>query len=441
MDLSSNERVRSYIKRVCSQIKFRDIHHEIRLELETHIQEIAEEHLANGFSEDEAIEQAMKQMGDPDTVGEQLNKVHKPKPEWSILLISLLFLSFGPLTMYFVQQQELLIHHSRLFEKSLFYSLIGIVLIPWFYLFDYRKLEKYSKHIYVVTLLILSYTVFWGYELNGSSCWLSLGPFMINFVSITPLLFTIAFAGIFAKWHWDSITRDFQALALFLAPLLLILSAPSLTAAVIYTAACIVLMTVSGGKLRSILFITSPVIFAVLLLAVLAPQWLAKFFMFLNPAQDPLGAGYLNMQLSEVLSSSGYLGQGLSFAPGMLPDLHTDFIFAFITYTFGWTASILLIALIIVFLVRVALIAKQVKTSYAKLLISGIVGLLTLQFLWHIAMNLGIAPIAAVGLPFISYGGSQLVINAAAVGIILSIYRRKNISQTFQVYKTADNPF
>lgn len=427
MDLGSNEKVRSFIDQVCSQIKFRDIHHEIQLELETHIREIVEELLAEGCSEEEAIDRAIEQMGDADLIGEQLNKVHKPKPEWSILFISLLFLSFGLLTIYFVQQQELLVHSSRLFEKSLFYSLMGIILIPCLYLFDYRKLERYSKQLYVVTLLFLAYTVFWGNEMNGTSSWLSLGPFRINFVSIAPLLFTIALAGIFANWNWGGM-RDFLALTLFLVPLLLMLAAPSLSATVIYTVACIVLMVVSGGKIRSFLFVTSPVLLAVLLLPIVAPHWPARFFIFLKPDQDPLGYGYLNMQLREVFSISGHFGQGLTFTPGTLPDLHTDFVFAFITYTFGWLASILLIIFMIIFLVRIALIAKQVKTGYAKLLISGIATVLAVQFVWHIAMNLGAAPIAGVGLPFISYGGSQLVINTAAVGMILSIYRRKNIS-------------
>lgn len=141
----------------------------------------------------------------------------------------------------------------------------------------------------------------------------------------------------------------------------------------------------------------------------------------------------LYLQLREVLSISGHFGQGLTFTPGTLPDLHTDFIFAFITYTFGWLANILLIIFMIIFLVRIALIARQVKTGYAKLLISGIATVLAVQFVWHIVMNLGAAPIAGVGLPFISYGGSQLVINTAAVGMILSIYRRKNIYQQKQV--------
>jgi cell division protein FtsW (lipid II flippase) len=166
-----------------------------------------------------------------------------------------------------------------------------------------------------------------------------------------------------------------------------------------------------------------------LLLIVSVPYRLQRFFIFLNPAGDPQGAGYINIQLSHVLAHSGLFGQGLTFVPGVLPELHTDFIFAFITYTFGWIAGLLLIALVAMFLVRIALIAGKTKIHYGKLLISGFVSILAIQFLWNILMNLGLAPISGVGLPFISYGGSQLVINAAAIGIISSIYRRRNVSQ------------
>jgi cell division protein FtsW (lipid II flippase) len=114
-----------------------------------------------------------------------------------------------------------------------------------------------------------------------------------------------------------------------------------------------------------------------------------------------------------------------------IPSAHTDFIFAYITYTFGWFTAIILAVLIMVFLIRMTRIAIIVKNNYARLLVIGLATIFAVQFLWNIAMNLGFAPISGVGLPFISYGGSQLISNALAVGIILSIYRRKNLSKLF----------
>jgi cell division protein FtsW (lipid II flippase) len=360
-------------------------------------------------------------------VGTQLNKVHKPKPEWSVLLFSFLFINMGLLSMYSIQKQSLLTYDIQIFENSLLFSLIGFIFTVCLYFFDYRKLERYSIHIYVGTLLILGITILWGSQLNGSRCWLNLGPFNINFVAISPLLFIIAFAGIFNKWVWNNTLNLLKGLSLFVVPLIFILTAPSASTGIIYAVSCIVLMTVSGAKLREIVLISGPLIATIILPIIIQPYKLNRLLAFLSPTGDPLGKGYLNIQLRKILSASGLWGQGLTFDPKILPELHTDFIFAFITYTFGWIASILLIAFVVILLIRIASIAKQVKNSYAKLLISGFLSILSLQFLWNIFMNLGLAPISAVGLPFISYGGSQLIINAATIGIISSIYRRKNI--------------
>jgi len=88
-----------------------------------------------------------------------------------------------------------------------------------------------------------------------------------------------------------------------------------------------------------------------------------------------------------------------------------------------------LVALIVLFIIRMASVAVVVKSNYARLMISGFVAVFAVQFLWNICMNLGLAPISWVELPFISYGGSQLIFDAAALGVISSIYRRRNISQ------------
>jgi rod shape determining protein RodA len=431
VDLNHNKKIKDYISEVCSQIRFRDIHQDVKLEIEAHIQEILEELLAQGFSEKEAVEKAIAQMGDADIVGKQLNKIHKPKPEWSVLLLSFLFINIGLLGMFFIQKQGLLAYDIQIFKNSLLFSFMSIISIIGLYLFDYRKLERYSKHIYLGTLLILIFTILWGNQVNGSRSWLTLGPFNINFVAVSPLFFIIALAGIINKLDWENNLQRLQGLALFAVPLILILKAPSISTGAIYSIACIVIMVVSDAKFKKLFFILGTFMTLLILSIITEPHRLDRILIFLNPEADPLGSGYLNIQLSKIISDSGLWGQGLTFNHKALPELHTDFIFAFITYTFGWIASLLLITFVIMFLVRIAGIARQVKINYAKLLISGFVSILTVQFLWNISMNLGLAPISDIGLPFISFGGSQLIINAATVGIISSIYKRKNISQSY----------
>lgn len=439
MELNHNEKIRGYIDSVCTQVRFRDVHRDVGLELEAHIEEIAEEHLAQGLSEEQAIEQAIAQMGDADIIGKQLNKVHKPKPEWSVLLFSFLFTGIGLLAMYIIQRYGLMLTSYSIpmpiFEKSLAFAVTSLALIVCLYFFDYRKLEKYSMYIYLGTLLILAFTVFQGVQVGGSSSWIRIGSFNINFVAISPLLLIIALAGIFDKWDWQNRIKRLQGFALLAVPLFLLLSAPSISSAIIFATSCIVIMIVSGAKFKEVILICSPLIAMLVIPIITAPYRLSRLLIFLNPETDPMGSGYINTLLREIISDAGLFGQGLSYniytgSPVFL-NIHTDFMFAFITYTFGWIASILLTTFIVMFLIQIARIAKVVKINYAKSLISGFVSILAMQFLWNLAMNLGLAPISAISLPFMSYGGSQLVINAVMIGIISSIYRRKSISEVY----------
>ena len=335
--------------------------------------------------------------------------------------------------MYFIQKQSLLTYDFKLFEQSLLYSLMSFIVITSLHFIDYRKLERFSKHIYVGTLIILVFTVFWGIQVNGISSWLIIGPFRINFVAVSPFLFIIALSGIFNKWNWSNPLKLLQALALFAMPLIFILKAPSISISAVYVVACMVSLIVSGAKLKQIISILGSFMAILILSIITDPFRFKRLFTFLNPESDPSRSGWLNIQLSKIISGSVLLGQGLTFEPKILPELHTDFVFAYITYTFGWIASILLITFVVIFLVCIGSIYRKVKNNYGKLLISGFLSILAIQFLWNIFMNLGLAPLTAVGLPFISFGGSQLIINAAIVGIILSIYRRKNISQYYTI--------
>lgn len=428
MVITENDKFQIYINEVCSQISLRDAHQEIKLEFMSHLQEGCDEYLSQGFSEDEAVSKVIAQMGNAALVGKQLDKVHKPKPEWSILALNLLFVSTSLLVLYFMGNQGLL--PASFFTKGLLYTTLGVFIIAGLYFFDYRELEAYSKHIYVGTILLLAITYFLGLSISGKH-WLQIGRVALDVVAISPLLFAIALAGILNKWDWSKSMMLLSGLLLCVIPLVFILLNGPLAAGVIYFITCMVLLIVSGAGYRVALLLIGVAGGTTALSIISKPYILHRLTAFINPHADPLGSGYQNIMLSNLISSSGYYGQGFTFDAVSIPAAHTDFIFAYITYTFGWIASIILAVLIMMFLIRMTRIAVIVKNNYARLLGSGFAAIFAVQFLWNIAMNLGFAPISGVELPFISYGGSQLIINALAVGIILSIYRRKNLSKIF----------
>ncbi|MPM22627.1 putative peptidoglycan glycosyltransferase FtsW [bioreactor metagenome] len=134
------------------------------------------------------------------------------------------------------------------------------------------------------------------------------------------------------------------------------------------------------------------------------------------------------LQPKKIVESASAFGNGFNMEPKLIPNLHTDFIFTYIVYTFGWVAAAVLITLIVAFILKIINVAKTTKNPYGKLIVSGFIAILTTEFLLNIGMNFGIAPIMGISLPFMSFGGSQLLINMTIVGLILSVYRRKDIT-------------
>lgn len=429
MSISQHHQVLEYINNVCSQIKNRQVHQEIQLELLGHIEEAATEHLASGAAQDEAVKKAIAQMGAPELVGRELNKIHKTLPDWSILIITILMTAFGLLVMYFIDTKGVIPDNHQIFNRSLLANLLGVCVIVGLYFFDYRKIQPYSKYIYAATSLILVFVVYNGTDVLGARMWLTVGPISFNFVEMSLFLFIIAIAGLLDNWSWHEPKKVLVGLALGIVPAVFMFHAPSLSTGVAYLCAFAVLMLVSGVKLRYFSLMVGSCIGLILFKIYTEPYLLRRLLIFINPYQDPTGAGWINIQLNKITHSAGLFGHGFNLSPTAIPQKHTDFIFTYIVYAFGWVAGIILTALIIALLIRLIHIARVTKTSYGKLIVSGFVTIFAIRFFWNILMNLSLAPICALGLPFLSYGGSQYIFSMSAVGLITNIYKLRNARQ------------
>jgi cell division protein FtsW (lipid II flippase) len=426
MELENNSKIQEYVEDVCSQVRFKEIHKEIGSEIQNHIIELAGEYVSEGFPQDDAVNKAITQMGDAVIIGSQLNKVHRSKPEWGIAALTLILASFGLIINYFLSRQGISAYNSSsILIRSLLFGTLGMVAAVGLYFFDYKRIKPYSKYIYIITSIIIISSILFGHTAEGV---LQLSIGLINIpVQIYPVFYIIAQAGIMDNWNWNGPKNVLYSLLLFIFPIILMAAVPSLDSILIYSTAFLVLAIMSGAKIKYILGIIGSGIVIFLLQVFSEPYRMERFFGFLNPNKDPLGSGYINVQLNKVLHSAGLLGQGFTFKPGVIPTVHTDFIFAYVVYTFGWVTGLALIALFVTFIVRIAGLVGVVKSNYGKLLLGGFAAIFSVQFSWNILMILGLAPLGGIGLPFISYGGSQFVINTVIVGLILSIYRRRNI--------------
>lgn len=425
MGLNNNEIIEEYIKNVCSLVKNKDAHEEIKLELENHILELSDELISKGMNEGEATEKAIAQMGDAAVVGSQLNKTHNGSPDWKLLIITLLLSGFGLLSMFFIKISGLA--SEGVFLKNLCYFALGIVIVIALYYFDYRKVCKYSKYIYIATLFFTLLATFTGPQSNGR-VHLSIFFIVWNFIDLSVFIFMISLCGIFSNWDWSKIQNKLKGIILLALPLFLMILTPSITACSIYVISFIVLLISSKANYKYILLIICALLGLSFLFTISEPYRVKRILAFINPQNEPNGAGYMTMKIKKLLSDAGLWGQGLTLTKQTLPVPHTDFILAYIIYTFGWFAGLSIVALASAFVVRIITLATSVKDKYGKLLIKGIATIFAVEFAWNILMVLGLSPIMSISLPFISYGGTQFIMNMIAIGIISSIYRRRTLT-------------
>lgn len=436
MPTVNHPKIKQYIEEVCKLIKNKRVHEDIKYELIDHIEEIIEDYRDVGLTEEEAIDKAIMQMGSSEIVGRNLNQVHKAAPDWVILGITGLFILVGIATLGFIQKNNALSHSSyaNFLGKTIVYALGGILLVVGLFRIDYRRLKKYSKYIYggVIILLISQIFIKPGY-INGARGWIIIGSISFNTFNIAPFFLIIALSGIFDKWNWNDRKSILKGIFIAFAPIIFFILGKASVSMVIYSIAALTLMIISGVKLKNV--ITSlGVVGAIFLFYIFSePYRIKRLQVLFNPSSDVDGRGWIYNQLVTLRESAGLFGQGANFTPNMLPEVHTDFIFTYIVYSFGWIAGIILISLILAFIIRIGLIGKSTKESYGKLLVSGFCALFIVQFLLSISVSLTLAPTVSVSMPFISYGGSQLLINILAIGLVSNVCKWRNTSYNTEI--------
>jgi cell division protein FtsW (lipid II flippase) len=151
-----------------------------------------------------------------------------------------------------------------------------------------------------------------------------------------------------------------------------------------------------------------------------------RLLAFFNPEQYAGGAGYLPLLARNLMSQAGWFGNALNSV--RIPNVHADLVFVGFTYYFGWLAALALVCLLALFIVRIMMIARNIQESFGKLLLMGAVALYAVQLVSNIAMILGIIPMTSISLPFISYGLMPILLNAFIMGVVLSVYRRKDLT-------------
>lgn len=143
----------NFLNKVCQEIKYKPARRGIAEELELHIEDIKEDYLRSGIKENEAEEKAVAQMGHAEEIGKKLNKIHKPKLDWKLLILILILIGFGIIVAILRDRQPLKTNNYT--GSTIVYLVIGIILSIVIYFFDYKKIKKYSNLIWIIATIIM----------------------------------------------------------------------------------------------------------------------------------------------------------------------------------------------------------------------------------------------------------------------------------------------
>ena len=358
----SSPKFEEFLSKVTSKVKSKEAHDMIKKELANHLQEVSQSYKKRGFSIDEADENAIQEMGNPFTIGEKLNLLHKPKMDWVLLVLFILFAGISFLLLVGGVPRISLSSTYLIGRQAIWYALSVIVMIGVLF-FDYRKLKKGWKYFYASGLLIHLYLHLFGYMVSGAKKWISFFGLTIDVTIVSMFFFFLAWASIFTKINeFHRLKKQGFLLVLFWTPILLYILVSNYMLSVVYFF-CILAMFACARvqkKLAVNLVVTNLVagiIFIIMFIMTSHKSYLFnRLSAFINWDANPNGAGYLYIAVRNVLAEAGWFGNGLynNLDFQLLPEAHTDFAFPYLVYSLGWAFGIVLCLTLLIFILRIS---------------------------------------------------------------------------------------
>lgn len=348
-----------------------------------------------------------------------------------ILLISVIILSlFGLLMIYSSSSIWATYKYNdpyKYLKSQAIFLILGYFIIFITSKVDYHLYKKYSNHILIISIILLILVLIPGIGTirNGSRSWFGIGSFGIQpseFAKLGLIIFT-------SKYLTRNKIKDIKSsvLPILLIVLLifgLIMLQPDFGTGVIIVITIVALLFVSGVNMSFFIKVGLLGLIGVVILVIIAPYRLERITSFLNPWKDPLGSGFQIIQSMYAIGPGGLLGMGLGNSIQKhfyLPEPQTDFIFSIISEELGFAGILIVTTLFITIIYRSITISIKQEDNFAKYLSFGITFSLAFQTLLNLMVVVGLIPVTGVTLPFLSYGGSSLLISLVSIGIVLNI--------------------
>lgn len=313
-------------------------------------------------------------------------------------------------------------------HQTLFF-IVGLIIMNITTKIDYLFYKKYSNKILMICLVLLILVLIPGIGSvrNGSRSWFGIGSF-----GIQPSEFTKLAIIIFTSKYLEKNIKDIKNIKKGVFPIIgftmfifgLIMLQPDFGTGTIIVMSVVGLLFISGVNMSFFMKVGALGLVGVTGLIIAAPYRVNRILSFLNPWNDPLGTGFQIIQSLYAIGPGGLFGFGFGNSRQKhfyLPEPQTDFIFSIISEEFGFLGIIIVATLFLIIIIKGFKIARQCKDLFGKFLVSGIIFQLSFQTLLNLMVVVGLIPVTGVTLPFLSYGGSSLLITLISMGVILNV--------------------
>ena len=352
------------------------------------------------------------------------------------LLISVVIISlFGLLMIYsasYVWAEYKFNDPYKFLKTQGIFVLLGYIIMLIVANIDYKKYLKKSNLIFGICFILLILVLIPGIGTirNGSRSWFGIGGF-----GIQPSEFTKLGLIIFTSKYLSKNNKDLRSIKKGVLPILIVLFSvfalimlqPDFGTGVVIVVSIIVLLFVSGVKMGFFIKIGILGLIGIVVLIIIAPYRMERIVSFLNPWSDPLGSGFQIIQSLYAIGPGGLLGLGLGNSIQKhfyLPEPQTDFIFSIISEELGFLGILIVSIMFIFIFYRGISISLKSNDLFGKYLAFGLIFGLLIQSILNLMVVVGLIPVTGVTLPFLSYGGSSLLVSLASIGILLNISRK-----------------
>jgi len=454
--------INEFLNSVCEQIKYKPIRNTIAEELKDHIEDKKEELIEMGQNEEEAEKNAVEQMGDAEIIGKELNKVHRPRLDWKLLIILVVLLIFGFVISYIITENE----HTEMMQymkegvseyittnymiKYLCFVGLGFAVGVIIYFCDYERIKNKPLILYIIATVVIILAFLFGISVNGIN-FLRIGNYSIRSNTIAVPLYILAFIVFLENINEENkLTKLFKEknikinanvlklVVLSLISLLMLSLIPSSSSVIVLAITYLILATKkvvseSENKRKHLLILWGiPIIVGtvVVLFEVLAnPYVLDKFISVYNPEEYKKSEGWRALNRKEIIESAQKFGEAgnMSDAIYLFDGFGNNEIISILAH-FGWIPTVTLIIAVLAFSIKLVINSFKIKEKYGSLIILGIGCMFILQSIFNVLMNFNLLFDASFNLPFVTYGCGELVVNMMCLALIFAVYRKKDVN-------------